>query len=403
MKTLYINGKFSAQSITGVQRAARELVLALDRLLVTEGESSGTRCVLLCPPDGQPPQLERVEVRVVGRTTRSLQWWEQVQLPWAARDGALLNLSGSAPWVAAGKSVCLLHDAAVFDHPDTYTLIFKLWYRMLFRHLARNALVLLTISAFARERLCAALAVRPGRFRVVQHGADHFDRVIADNSVLGAYGLVRDRFLLVVGTAKQTKNVAAVLAAWRQLKPEAGCTLVWVGGTNRLVFSEPESDLGDIEADVAQGIFRLGFVNDAKLKALYQHAAGLMLPSVYEGFGLPAVEAMACGCPVAAASAASLPEVCGNAAYFFDPAKLDDISKVMETLLNDPDVRTRLRGRGYQRAAELTWNLAANGLVTQLQEARVLVRTARANHVSQQVPSRAESRLAETETMKAPR
>ncbi len=388
MKTLYINGKFSAQSVTGVQRAARELVLALDRLLAAEGEAHGIRWILLCPADGVPPPLDHIRVRIVGKATRSLQWWEQVQLPWAARDGVLLNLSGSAPWLAAGKSISLLHDAAVFDHPDTYTLMFKLWYRMLFRHLARRALALLTISTFARDRLCAALGVRPERFRIVQHGADHFDRVVADDTILGAYGLQRDRFLLVVGTAKQTKNVAAVLAAWRQLKPEAGHTLVWVGGTNRLVFSEAEPDVEDIEADVARGIFRVGFVSDSRLKSLYENSAGLMLPSVYEGFGLPAVEAMACGCPVAAASAASLPEVCGNAAYFFDPARLDDIGKVMDSLLNDQSVRTRLRARGRERASEFTWNNAALGLMSQFNDANVFAGTARGDRALQQVPSR---------------
>ena len=369
MKTLYINGKFSAQNMTGVQRGALELTLALDRFLDTGGHEHDAECVLLCPPDAQPPSLRHIQVRTIGTGPDTLQGWEQLVLPWAARDGLLLNLAGSAPWWAARRSVCMLHDAAVFDFPLAYTMAFRVWYRLLFRHLSRRAAGLVTVSAFSRDRLCKALTVPANRIGVVLNGADHFQRVAADDSVLPAYGLTPGRFLLVVGTAKQTKNIEAVLAAWRRLKSAPGCVLVWVGGNNHRVFANVESDLSASAADAADGIFRIGVVTDGRLKSLYEHAAGLLVASRYEGFGLPAVEAMACGCPVAAASAASLPEVCGDAAQFFDPERVDSICLVMDSLLNDAGLRTRLRQRGSARAAEFTWDNAARQLLLQLQAA----------------------------------
>ena len=366
LKTVYINGKFSAQSVTGVQRAALELVLALDRVLEIDACASGCDYVLLCPPNARPPALHSIRVRTVGSERDNLQWWEQFALPWAARNGRLLNLAGSAPWWAAARSVCMLHDAAVFDHPQAYTLVFRLWYRMLFRHLSRHAPGLLTVSSFSRDRLSQALGVPSQRFTVVLHGADHFQRVNADNSVLAGYGLTPGRFLLVVGTAKQTKNVDTVLAAWRRLGPASGRSLVWVGGSNRRVFSAVQVHQATVAADAADGIFRTGYVTDHRLKSLYNNAAGLIVASHYEGFGLPAIEAMACGCPVAAAAAASLPEVCGEAAQFFDPENVDSICSAMNSLLNDSGLRASLRDRGLARAATFTWDAAARALLRRL-------------------------------------
>ena len=138
---IYLNGKFTAQRTTGVQRVAAQLVQALDARV--DG-----RWVLLCPPHGRLPQLRRIEARTVGLTGLPTTLWEQGVLPWAARDGVLLNLAGAAP-AFARRQVCMLHDAAVFDHPEAYTRRFVGWYRWLFRRVGRQALALLTVSMMA--------------------------------------------------------------------------------------------------------------------------------------------------------------------------------------------------------------------------------------------------------------
>ena len=156
MRTFYINGKFTAQRTTGVQRVATRLVQALDAQL----PAGANHWVLLCPPGTEALPLARVEVRHVGTAGLPLHLWEQIVLPLAARGGWLLNLAGAAPYFAR-RQVCLLHDAAVFDHPEAYACAFVAWYRLLFRRLAGSAAKLLTVSAFSRARLALCLTSTP--------------------------------------------------------------------------------------------------------------------------------------------------------------------------------------------------------------------------------------------------
>lgn len=366
--TCYINGKFTAQPTTGVQRVAARLVQALDaRAAGRTGRTGRTglpgRWVLLCPPAGQPPKLQHIECRVLGRRQGSLHWWEQLRLPLAARDGWLLNLAGSAPF-AARRQVCMIHDAAVFDHPEAYSTAFVRWYRLLFRHLARRGDTLLTVSAFSQARLAAALGVAPGRLAVVPNGADHLQGVTPDDAVLQRLGLQGQRYFLAVASANPTKNLALLVAAFAALPatPSAGpaARLVIVGGSNARVFAGARS-LAD-----PPGVWRTGPVGDAPLKALYQHAQALVFPSIYEGFGLPPLEAMACGCAVIAANAAALPEVCGNAALYVDPHDQAALTAAMQRMLDDPALLRRLRQQGPAHAARYAWARSADRLLAAL-------------------------------------
>lgn len=283
-----------------------------------------------------------------------LHLWEQIILPLAARDGLLVNLSGSAPW-RAKRQLALMHDAAVFDHPDAYTGMFVWWYRKLFHRLARCGARLLTVSAFSRTRLAAGLSVSPSRIGLLPNGADHLDEVRPDDSVLARHGLQAGRFLLAVASANPTKNLQALVAAFARLPVDPALRLVLVGGANRQVFA------GDAMA-YPPGVVHIGYQDDAALKSLYRHAIALVFPSLYEGFGLPPLEAMACGCPVAAGFAAAIPEVCGEAALYFDPHSVDAIAEALQRLLDDVDLRERLRRAGLERASAFRWSDSARVL-----------------------------------------
>lgn len=346
-RTVYLNGKFCAQPTTGVQRVAAELVRALD------AQRPPGRWVLLLPPGAPAPLLSHIEPRTVGPAGLPHHAWEQLVLPWAARDGWLLSLAGAAPALAR-RHVAMLHDAAVFDRPQAYRPLFVAWYRWLFRRLARRADALLTVSEFSRLRLVAALGPAAQRLRVILNGADHLDRARSDPRVLDRLGLRGRPFLLAVGSANPAKNQAALVEAHRRLGPAAP-PLVLVGGRRDAVFaaSAPAAGAQALEA---------GPVDDAALVALYGAALALVFPSLYEGFGLPPLEAMRLGCPVIASREASIPEVCGDAAYYLDGTGADAIEQGLRRVLGDAALRRSLGEAGRRRSQAFAWHEAAVSL-----------------------------------------
>ncbi len=351
--TVFINGKFTAQRTTGVQRFAGELVRALD-----EQVPAGQRWELLLPPGGQAPALQRIGTRRVAGMGSSLHLWEQAALPWAARGGLLLNLAGSAP-LFAQRQWCTFHDAAVFDHPDVFTPMFRRWYRLAFRRLARRAERILTVSAHSRRRLAARLGLAEAAIGIVPNGGEHLRRLAADAAAPVRLGLQGCRWFLAVGSESRLKNWPALLAAWAALARPADLRLVLVGGSNGAVFASAHG------AAPAPDVVHAGAVDDAGLKALMQGALALVMPSLDEGFGLPPLEAMAIGCPVAVADAGALPEVCGEAALRFDPRQPAAITAALQRLLDEPALRGQLADAGRERAAVFTWEHAAQQLRAQ--------------------------------------
>lgn len=355
---VFVNGKFAAQSTTGVQRVAAQLVQALDAI----GPALPGEWTLLCPPGANAPALRQMRCLQVGQTGWPLHAWEQWTLPRAARSGLLLNLSGSAPW-SARQQACLIHDAAVFDRPEAYSPAFLLWYRALFRHLASSSACLLTVSAFSKDRLTQALGVAPSRFTVVPNGGDHLLEVEADEGALDRLGLRGQRFFLAVGSDNPNKNHArliAAYAAWTQGQAQPLARLVLVGGQNARVFN------GTAAGTDPPGLVRVGSQGDAVLKVLYRHALALVFPSLYEGFGMPPLEAMSQGCPVIAGRAASLPEVCGDAALYVDPLDTAALSQVLQVLHGDPAVRRQLVEAGLARLQSFTWAASARRVLQAL-------------------------------------
>lgn len=355
MRTVFINGKFLGQPITGAQRFALEITLALDVLLADNQTNRLFDFALIIPSDIKLNIPSLKMIRIVVLPGSACHQWEQVALPLFVKNALLINLSGSAPMFKR-RQLFTIFDAAIYDFPQAYSKLFILWYRAQFMLQSKFCLGLLTISAFSQDRLCYFLGVSPNQFGIVPCGVDHMLKVNSDESVLAKYNLKKNSYLLSVGSANPSKNFAALIEAFSSISKDQSINLVVVGGTNSLVFA----DAWTLEDD---RIIKVGRVDDAQLKALYSNARAFVFPSLYEGFGIPPLEAMACGCPVIASNATSIPEVCGNAVGYFDATSLLSMQNVLKKVISDDKWRSLLQNAGRDLVAKYTWLRAAEKLL----------------------------------------
>jgi glycosyltransferase involved in cell wall biosynthesis len=361
MPFVYLNGRFLSQPVTGVQRFSTEITAAIDRLV---GRGEWPETTVLAPRAAVPrmPGCEavpygRLRLQEVGRARGHL--WEQTALPTAARGGILVNLGNTAPLLAGSRQVVVIHDAGVFDTPESYSLRFRAWYKALQRGLVRAGARVVTVSKFSRNRIAQRLGVDPAHIAVMYEGADHILRVEPDPAILGRHDLRPQEFALVVSNRVAHKNLAALHEAAAALE-RRGMVIVVAGASYPGVF-QAISGAGFAER-------RLGRVSDSELRALYQSAACLLFPSRYEGFGLPPVEAMACGCPVLASRGGAVEEVCGDSVLYFAGDDRRAVARTVERLLDEDGLANDLRARGRARAARLSWNMSARALANVVQQ-----------------------------------
>ncbi len=262
--------------------------------------------------------------------------WEQLILPLrAARAPALLCPANLAP-LAHPRNVIVIHDAAALRHPEWYSPAYAAWQRRILPALARRALHVVTVSEFSRGELTELLGLPPERVTVIPGGVDPAFTPRADaEGARAALDLTRP-YVLCVASQTARKNLKALV-------PLASEIDVVVAGGHRPQFARE---------DGLDALRHLGPVPDALLPGLYAGAEAFVLPSLYEGFGLPVLEAMACGTPVVCSDATALPETAGGAARLAAP---DAIPAAVKDVLGDET----LRAAGLARAASFTWDRTA--------------------------------------------
>jgi glycosyltransferase involved in cell wall biosynthesis len=293
-------------------------------------------------------------------------WWHQAGAVVAARrrGATLLHMPvGLGPVAGNFPTVVTVHDVM----PIRLAHLYRPWYRWyagaVMPRFARRARIVIADSRTAKEEIVQWLGVEPERIAVVPLGVDPAFRPTAPGDP--AADAVRERYqlpasyILAVGSVEPRKNLTRLLEAVRLLRSRPGTrdvTLVHAGPEGW----RPEEVPAAVHSLALAGAARfLGYVPAADLCALYGLARVFVYPSLWEGFGLPVLEAMACGCPVVTSGVASIPEVAGDAARFVDPHSVEDMAEAIAAVWAGGEARDALVRRGYERARAFTWERAA--------------------------------------------
>ena len=325
-----INARSLSQPQTGVQRFSREII----RRLEPEARVVGK---------GAPPNS------IIGTI------WEQLILPQHISGSELLFSPANTGPLHVANQVIVIHDLSVIEHPEWYSAMFSAWYRFLIPRLARQTKKIITVSKFSKKKIVDLLQVSDSKVAVVSNGvSDHFYPRAADETTLLKNKLeLPDRYFLFVGSLLPRKNLQGLFAAWRIVAErlyDAG--LVIIGSGNKIYRKQTFED-------IPRGIMFLGYVDERLLPLIYSGAEALVYPSYYEGFGLPVLEAMACGTPVIAARTSALPEVVGDAGLLVDPTDTVGMAEHMLNIYSDVDLKNDMINAGLRRAELYSWDVAA--------------------------------------------
>lgn len=344
---------------TGTERYSYELIAALARL------DRVRRYTLYC--NRLPPMLPLVGPNMALRSIPCPRLWTHARLSlemrWHPPD-VLFVPAHVLPLLHPPRSVVTIHDLGYLAFPTAHTTARRLELHLTTRWSARAAWRVIAISQATRRDLIRHYGVAPEKIGVIYHGvAPQFQPVTCRATIsatLSHYGICTP-YVLYVGTIQPRKNLLRLIEAFAQCRRE------WTGHTQcpqLVIAGKPGWLTTDIERRVAEmGLTSLvrfpGYVADADLPALLSAALAFVFPSLYEGFGMPVLEAMACGTPVLTSTTSSLPEVAGDAALLVDPLNTAALAAALARLVDDAALRDELRRRGLARAAEFRWERCA--------------------------------------------
>lgn len=335
---IYVNGRFLSQNITGVQR------FALSQLVIL---SKSHDVYVLVPRNADVSLIPRgIKYEIIGRFTGHL--WEQFDLAWyllkKSCSSILYTFSGLPPLLYK-NNIFTIHDVSFRFNPNWFKLSYRLWYDLAYKIAIPRAKKVLTVSEYSKFEIQRYYTISEKRIHIVYNGIPERKDGIKDRS--NKFNCFK--YILLVSSIEPRKNISRFIDAFLELKNNDYKLLV-VGGGDGNVFKQESKKISHSK------VMFLGYVDDERLAELYTNADAFAYPSLYEGFGIPPLEAMSFGCPCIVSNVSSIPEVCGDAAIYFNPLDVESIKHAILTILECSEVRSKIRERGFKRLVEIKSN-----------------------------------------------
>ncbi|WPV02348.1 glycosyltransferase family 1 protein [Mucilaginibacter sp. cycad4] len=343
---IIVNARFLTQKLTGAQRFAIEIAKRLKTMM--------PGVVFVAPLNVIHHELAtQLNVIIIGKHKGVA--WEQIDLPLYLKKinkPLLINLCNVAP-LFYNNQVITIHDVAFLVNPQWFSKNFVRFYKFLIPQISKKAKLIFTVSEFSKAEIIKYLHVDATKIKVIYNGVSGLLSPIPVKTDYGEY-------VLTVGSIDKRKNIMNLAQAFGLIKHK-GTKLIIVGDSNAIF-----NNAGNENLKAHQDIIFTGRVNDHELAGLYEEARLFVYPSLYEGFGIPPLEAMAHSCPTIVSDIDSLHEVCGDASIYVNPLNVTDIAKGIDLLFDDAVLRDTLVINGKQNIKRFSWETSARQIVNSI-------------------------------------
>lgn len=344
--------------LSGIEHYARAII----RSVIAQADAANTRFILYSPRSlsGILPKSARVIRKIIPFP----RLWSQMRLALQTvirPSDVLFVPSHVVPFLARGKVVVTIHDLGFLHNPNLYPVLNRWYHTLTFRYSARRASHIITISDFTKADILKNIPViKDNKISVIYHGIDKesFRPMVSSDS-----STYRDKFghyILFIGRLEYKKNISRIIEAYILLRKKylkISHKLI-LAGTPKYGFNQIRKLITRAPAEIAQDIIITGYLEGEEIPKIMREADLFLFPTLFEGFGMPVLEAFASGVPVVASNTTALPEVAGGAAVLVNPMNTNEIMAACHKLITDRKYYKTLRTRGIKRAGGFTWERA---------------------------------------------